>query len=99
MSREPQSPMMRGWRSYEEPPAPTKTQPKPGKRKFKVRVEKKPAPQRMTREQALTKLTTTTEALTSEERGLLRELREVGPETAGKALSRIQEAKRQKGKR
>ncbi|MBD8870926.1 hypothetical protein [Nocardioides donggukensis] len=54
-------------------------------------------PRRKTREQAFTKLTTTTEALTADERALLRELREVGPETAGRSVAAIRKAKREKG--
>lgn len=63
MSREPSSPMMRGWRSFAEPPTPP-PKPKPGKRKFTVRV----SPPRERREQAMTRWTTTTEALTDVER-------------------------------
>lgn len=70
MSREPSSPMMRGWSSYEAQPtpAPEPTRPKPGppKRIPRVRVEN-PG-----KDKALTKLATTTEALTADERRILR---------------------------
>ncbi|WP_166389602.1 hypothetical protein [Nocardioides ochotonae] len=40
MSREPSSPMMRGWRAFAHAPEPPPTPaPKPGKRKFTVTVE------------------------------------------------------------
>lgn len=97
MSREPSSPAHRYNEAlgrsgaFEPPPPPPKPKPKKP-RKFRVVVE----PKKKTREQVLTKALTTTVQLTAEERGLLRELRAVHPDAAGQALSRIQEAKKEK---
>lgn len=73
MSREPSSPvhryreaLARAGNAEPEPAPPPK--PKPGKRKFRVTVE----PSKRRREQTLAKLTTTTEALTAEERLIVR---------------------------
>lgn len=69
MSREPSSAMHRGWNSYEAPPAPPKpTKPKRGKGK-KIRVRMEPTKKR---EQAVNKLLLSTEALTPEERKIVR---------------------------
>lgn len=80
MSREPSSPMHRGWSAYDEPePPPKKPRIRPGKRNFKVRVE----PSKKQKQRALTKLTNTTEALTAEERKIVRGYRlSVGGSTA-----------------
>jgi hypothetical protein len=86
MSREPQSPMMRGWSAFKEPaplPPPPK---KPRRRKFRVVVE----PTRKEREQVTQKMTTTTEALTAEERRILRGYRlSVGGDAARLERMRI----------
>ena len=70
MSREPSSPMHRGWRSFEAPePKPDllrKPQPPIRRRPPRVRVEN-PG-----KDKAINKLLTTTEALTAEERVILR---------------------------
>ena len=73
MSREPSSPMHRGWKSYDQPkPPPESTKPKPGPpRKYKVLV----SPPRERREQAMNKLLTTTEALTDVERAAVQRYR------------------------
>lgn len=102
MSREPSSSMMHGWRAFAEP-TPEPTPPKP--RRVRVVVEPaKPKPVRRSvqrRDQVVNKLLSTTEALTAEERGLLRELRKVNPAAAGLALAKIKDAQRaiQEGRR
>jgi hypothetical protein len=51
---------------------------------------------RPTRDEAMGKWLTTTEALTSDERRLIRELREVGPDTARRSVEAIEAAKRRR---
>lgn len=100
MSREPSSPVHRYREALgragalDPPPAPPpKPKAKPKRRNFRVVVPPKPGP---TREAAFTKWATSTERLTSDERALLREMREVSPDAASRSLAAIREAKRQK---
>lgn len=100
MSREPSSPVHRyrealGRAGALDPPPPEPKPRKPKRRNFRVTVPPKRDPE-STRERAFTKLTTTTEALTADERALLREMRAVSPDAAGRSLAAIREAKRQK---
>lgn len=105
MSREPSSAAHRyrealGRAGALDPPPPEPAPSKPRKgRNFRVVVPPKRGPE-STREAALTKLTTTTEALTVNELALLRELRQTDADngrtngdTAGGALSKIERAK------
>ena len=52
-----------------------------------------PAPAPLSRDAAMTKWMTSTEALTPAERLLIRELRQVGPMAAARSLSRLRQAK------
>lgn len=85
MSREPSSPMHRGWRSFDQPPEPEPTKPAPGKgRNIRIRVENSG------RDKAINKLLTTTEALSAEERKIIRGYRlSVGGETTRKERMRL----------
>lgn len=81
--------MMRGWGSFEAQPAPESepSHPKPGppKRIPRVRVEN-PG-----KDKALTKLATTTEALTADERRILRGYRlSVGGDTSRLERMRVE---------
>lgn len=64
---EPQSPMMRGWDAYKQPSPPPKPKPKKG-RKFKVSVP----PPEAKRQEVVNKLLMSTEALSPEEKKILR---------------------------
>lgn len=105
MSREPSSPVHRyrealGRAGALDPPPPQPKPRKPKRRNFRVTVPPKRDPE-STRERAFTRWATSTERLTTDERALLRELRQTDRDngvtegtTAKGSAARIQAARK-----